>query len=337
MIRKLITLITACLLVFSLSITSTEASGSQLIIINKSTNQLAYYHHSKLVKVFRVATGKKPSYTPEGTFKIVNKIKNRPYYKGNVKGGDPKNPLGDRWLGLNARGTYGTTYAIHGNNNPNSIGKYVSNGCIRMYDEEVRWLFDQLNVNATVIITTSQKSFDAIAAANGFKVSGGAHTPVVSSPSSSSSLKIGHRGNEVKQLQHKLRSLGYNIGEIDGAFGPATDAAVREFQRKNGLTVDGVVGLATQKALNLSKVTTTNSAPGTVSSTTRIASTLRQGHRGNEVASLQRTLHALGYKVGTIDGIFGPATNAAVREFQRQNNLATDGIVGPATKYALQL
>ncbi|UYZ23928.1 L,D-transpeptidase [Mesobacillus jeotgali] len=134
-----------------------EAAGGDLIIINKSINQLAYYKNNKLVKTFKVGTGRKASYTPEGKFKIVNKIKNRPYYSGKIPGGDPRNPLGDRWLGLNARGTWGTTYAIHGNNNPKSIGGYVSAGCIRMYDNEVQWLYDQVKVNTPVVITSIQK------------------------------------------------------------------------------------------------------------------------------------------------------------------------------------
>jgi hypothetical protein len=145
-----------------------DASGSQLIIINKGTNQLAFFEDGKLISTFRVATGRSNSLTPEGTFKIVNKIKNRPYYKDKIPGGHPSNPLGDRWLGLDARGTYGTTYAIHGNSNPASIGTYASAGCVRMHDEEVRWLFDRINLYATVVITNSSKSFDAIAAANNY-------------------------------------------------------------------------------------------------------------------------------------------------------------------------
>ncbi|MGG0587404.1 L,D-transpeptidase [Priestia megaterium] len=75
-----------------------SAASNQLIIINKSTNTLAFYDRGKLVRTFKVATGRQMSYTPEGTFSIVNKIKNRPYYKDNIRGGDPRNPLGDRWL-----------------------------------------------------------------------------------------------------------------------------------------------------------------------------------------------------------------------------------------------
>ncbi|MCD7034749.1 L,D-transpeptidase [Metabacillus sp. GX 13764] len=147
-----------------------QAADSQLIIINKSTNTLAFFDNGKLQKVFKVATGKNDSLTPEGTFSIVNKIKNRPYYKSHIPGGSKLNPLGDRWLGLNARGTYGTTYAIHGNNNSGSIGKYISGGCVRMYNQDVHWLFDHVRTYTKVKILHSSKSFPVIAASAGYKV-----------------------------------------------------------------------------------------------------------------------------------------------------------------------
>lgn len=146
------------------------AEKSQFIIINKSINKLAFYEDGKLVKIFPVATGKTNSLTPEGIFPIVNKIKNRPYYKENIPGGSPENPLGDRWLGLDARGTYGTTYAIHGNNNASSIGKYVSAGCVRMHNDDVHWLFDRVKMYTKVIIVSSSKTFDEIAIEKGFSV-----------------------------------------------------------------------------------------------------------------------------------------------------------------------
>jgi hypothetical protein len=228
------------------------AADGEFIIINKKYNELAYYDNSKLVKKFKVGTGRQPSYTPEGKFKIVNKIKNRPYYTDNIPGGDPRNPLGDRWLGLNSRGTWGTTYAIHGNNNPNSIGGYVSAGCIRMYDDQVHWLFEQVEVNTPVIITTTNKSFHAIAAANGYKVTGSDSIPVSTPPAPSTSvLKIGMKGAEVKKLQQVLTSKGYSTNGADGVFGPATEAAVKKFQQAKKLTVDGVVGPTTKKILGM--------------------------------------------------------------------------------------
>lgn len=61
-------------------------------------------------------------------------------------------------------------------------------------------------------------------------------------------MRMGHRGEYVKQLQARLNELGYNL-VVDGSFGPATDRAVRDFQKKKGLVVDGYVGPATRKSL----------------------------------------------------------------------------------------
>jgi hypothetical protein len=181
-VRKLVLgLILAVFMIFSTISTTTAfaASKNQLMIINKSTNRLAFFENGKLVRTFKVATGRQTTYTPEGTFTIVNKIKNRPYYKGGIPGGDPRNPLGDRWLGLNARGTYGTTYGIHGNSNPSSIGKYVSSGCVRMYDEEVRWLFDKVQLQTKVIIGQfKSQAFEAIAGKYGYAAQSAPAAPV---------------------------------------------------------------------------------------------------------------------------------------------------------------
>lgn len=126
----------------------------QFIVVDKSENRLYYYRKGELVKSFAVATGKNATDTPEGLFKIREKIKNRPYYKGKIKGGDPKNPLGDRWLGLEVKinGKTSYAYAIHGNNNESSIGKYVSAGCVRMHNKSIHWLYDEVKVGTPVLI-----------------------------------------------------------------------------------------------------------------------------------------------------------------------------------------
>ncbi|OMF90049.1 hypothetical protein BK144_18575 [Paenibacillus sp. FSL R7-0273] len=144
------------------------AASSDLIVVNKKTNTLGFFSGGKLEKVFPVATGKTKNLTPEGTFRMVLKAKNRPYYKENIPGGDPSNPLGDRWLGLEVNGTYGTTYAIHGNNNESSIGKYVSAGCIRMHNDDIHWLYPKVAKNTPVIITTSSLDLKSIAAKHGY-------------------------------------------------------------------------------------------------------------------------------------------------------------------------
>ncbi|KQL40120.1 hypothetical protein AN960_07540 [Bacillus sp. FJAT-25509] len=145
---------------------SKPLSNGQLIIINTNTNKLSYYNKGKLVKTFSVATGKASSPTPTGKFKIVNKIKNRPWYKENIPGGAPNNPLGKRWMGLSV----GSAYGIHGNANESSIGKSVSHGCIRMHNSEIEWLFDQINVGATVIIAKSSNTNGQIAHAYGISI-----------------------------------------------------------------------------------------------------------------------------------------------------------------------
>jgi lipoprotein-anchoring transpeptidase ErfK/SrfK len=145
-------------------ISADAAEKEQLIVINKKTNELAFFENGKLIKVYPVATGKTPSLTPQGTFYIREKIKNRPYYKEGIKGGDPRNPLGDRWLGIsyNESGTF--PIAIHGNNNEKSIGKYVSAGCIRMHNKDVRELYEKIQFKTKVVITTTNKSLAHIAA-----------------------------------------------------------------------------------------------------------------------------------------------------------------------------
>ncbi|MDN4072232.1 L,D-transpeptidase [Fictibacillus terranigra] len=141
-------------------------SSYPLLIINLQSNELAYYKNGMLIKTFSIASGKPATPTPQGIYKIANKIKNRPYYKEHIAGGDPKNPLGDRWMGLSVNPQI--SYAIHGNNNENSIGQHVSSGCIRMHNEEVRWLYDQITVQTTVIITKTDKTFPVIAGQYGY-------------------------------------------------------------------------------------------------------------------------------------------------------------------------
>ncbi|SFS68325.1 Copper amine oxidase N-terminal domain-containing protein [Paenibacillus sp. BC26] len=163
-------IVSLLLSVFPLATASAKASNNQLIVINKSTNKLAYFNNGELIKTFSVATGRTSTLTPEGSFQIVNKIKNRPYYKEKIPGGDPRNPLGDRWLGLEVDGTEGTTYAIHGNNNSKSIGKYVSAGCIRMKNDEIHWLFPQIEIGTLVVITSSEHTLTEIAEAHDYPV-----------------------------------------------------------------------------------------------------------------------------------------------------------------------
>lgn len=138
-------------------------NGDPFIIVNKRVNELAFIDDGKIQYVKPIATGKQPTLTPEGLFTVVIKAENPYYRKRNVPGGSPENPLGTRWIGFDAKETDGRTYGIHGTNQPFSIGKYVSDGCIRMYNEDVEQLFKRVPLGTKVYITSSDESFYQIA------------------------------------------------------------------------------------------------------------------------------------------------------------------------------
>jgi len=146
---------------------SNPAPGNPFVIVNKSKNEMAFIDENKVQTIVSVGTGKTQELTPEGLFTITVKAE-KPYFrKGNIPGGDPKNPLGARWIGFDAKGTDGRIYGIHGTNRPDSIGKYVSLGCIRTQNEVVTSLFPLIPLGTKLLVTSSQKSFDALAKENG--------------------------------------------------------------------------------------------------------------------------------------------------------------------------
>lgn len=105
------------------------------IIVNIGAKRLTVYKNGSIFREYIVATGKEDTPTPVGVFEVVNKEI------------DPGGPYGTRWLGLSAKG-----YGIHGTNNPASIGTAASNGCIRMYNEDIEALFDITAVGTPVRI-----------------------------------------------------------------------------------------------------------------------------------------------------------------------------------------
>lgn len=118
------------------------------IVVDKSQNIFTLKSADKIVKTYRVSTGINNS-TPVGTFKIVNKIINPPWYTaGSVIPPDsPKNILGSRWLGLSEQG-----YGIHGTTEPQSIGRQVTSGCIRMKNSDVEELYSIVPEGTEVVI-----------------------------------------------------------------------------------------------------------------------------------------------------------------------------------------
>ncbi len=152
-------------------------------------------------------------------------------------------------------------------------------------------------------------------------------------------LRPGDEGDQVKSVQARLQTLGYYAGSIDGVYGSGTTEAVRFFQARNSLKVDGKVGPNTADKLYSasaipaysgdSESTPTPTPTPTVEATP--STTLRFGDEGDDVVLLQVRLMALGYLSGKADGIFGSATGAAVAAFQLRNGLSADGIAGSKT------
>jgi hypothetical protein len=128
----------------------------------------------------------------------------------------------------------------------------------------------------------------------------------------------------VAGAQVALRSHGLYRGPIDGVRGPQTNRAVRAFQRRERLRVDGVVGPRTRAHM------------GRLGRPDFGRRLIRRGMVGWDVSVLQFRLSRRGARVRGIDGIFGPNTLGAVRRFQSSRGLAADGLVGPATRRALR-
>jgi|SRR5690349_19442327 peptidoglycan hydrolase-like protein with peptidoglycan-binding domain len=133
----------------------------------------------------------------------------------------------------------------------------------------------------------------------------------------------GAKEHPVPTLQHLLGARGHAV-TVDGTFGPRTEAAVRDFQRQKNLGVDGIVGPITWKALIIE---------------------VRRGNEGDAVRGVQEEFRFRDLSGGSsngvqVDGIFGPATETAVRDFQAAihadvPSMTVDGIVGPMTWQAL--
>ena len=181
-----------------------------------------------------------------------------------------------------------------------------------------------------------------------------------------STLHWGSKGEEVRKMQQALIDLGYLSGTADGVFGNKTENALRKYQKKKKLSVDGLAGKKTLEALyadqsaaagtssSSSSVSTPTPAPAPTpapdqqenSSGSSSASdgtlfsgnyaTISIGQSGSRVKILQQALISLKYLSGKADGVFGPQTQKAVIQFQTKNKLEADGLAGKKTLKALE-
>jgi len=118
------------------------------IVVSIPDRKLALVEDGRVLRVYTVAVGAQVSPSPTGEFKVVSRLSNPTYFHpGIVVPPGKNNPLGTRWIGLDRRG-----YGIHGTNQPQSIGKAASHGCIRMAKTDLEQLFDEVRVGDAVEI-----------------------------------------------------------------------------------------------------------------------------------------------------------------------------------------
>lgn len=180
------------------------------ITINRNTRTLTLSRNGVAMRTYPVAVGKPATPTPLGNFRIIEKRMN------------PGGPFGVRWMRF-----YGGN-GIHGTNNPSSIGRAVSNGCVRMHNRDVIELYNQVTYGTPVrVIGTSSRA---------------------------RILSLGIvPGPDIVFLQQILLLSGDYAGPLHGVFDVATVRSVALFQQRQGITVDGIVGPQTWAALQYYK------------------------------------------------------------------------------------
>lgn len=168
-----------------------DVNELRLFLIDKNTNNI--------IKNYPVALGRLDLPSPLGTWKIINK-------------GQWDEGFGGRWLGLNVPwGTYG----IHGTTRPSSIGSYASHGCIRMFNSDIKELYDYVPYGTTVIIYGGSSWLFT----NYYRV-----------------ILPGDRGADVYDIQRRLKDLGYYKGTLDGIYGEGMKAVIIKVRKEHTLT-----------------------------------------------------------------------------------------------------
>lgn len=184
-----------------------EPDEQPAITVDVSRRRL-YFVLGEKKKTYPVAVGKPATPTPIGNWTITEKVV------------DPGGPFGARWMRLSVPwGGYG----IHGTNNPKSIGKAVSHGCIRMYNEDVIEIYPLTPIGTPVTI--------------------------VGKVEIRAMLTAGRQSKMVRELQQQLRVLGFKPGPLDGCFGEKTRSAILRFQRESSLPLSGAADYRTLIAL----------------------------------------------------------------------------------------
>lgn len=124
--------------------------GKWSVVVDLSDKTCDLQLNDKFFKRYKAGVGRPDSPTPEGTFKIVEKLKNPAWFPaggGKIESGDPENELGSRWLGWSK-----DSFGLHGTNDPKSIGKESSSGCVRLTNQDVEDIYEFLPYQATITV-----------------------------------------------------------------------------------------------------------------------------------------------------------------------------------------
>jgi lipoprotein-anchoring transpeptidase ErfK/SrfK len=160
------------------------------IVVSLEDRKLALVEDGQVKKVYTVAIGKPSSPSPVGTFRIQRRVKNPVYqHDGKVVQPGPANPVGTRWMGLSVKG-----YGIHGTNEPRSIGKAASHGCIRMARKDLEEMYEMVHVGDTVELIGERN--EATAQLFGGQKPGTVEEPVVVASAAAAPV-ISEAANEV--------------------------------------------------------------------------------------------------------------------------------------------
>lgn len=144
------------------------APAKRVILVSLEDHKLALVEDGQVKKIYIVAVGKPSTPSPAGTFTIERRIKNPTYsHNGKIVPPGPGNPVGTRWMGLSIKG-----YGIHGTNEPKSIGKAASHGCIRMAKADLEEMYEMVAVGDTVELVGERNEETA-------QLFGGTEKPVV--------------------------------------------------------------------------------------------------------------------------------------------------------------
>ncbi len=139
-------MVAAVVVLLAVQALAQQAPARRTIVVSLEDHKLALLENGQVMKIYTVAVGKPSSPSPVGSFTIARRVKNPTYsHDGVTIPAGPRNPVGTRWMGLSVRG-----YGIHGTNEPKSIGKASSHGCIRMAKADLEELYPLVSVGDSV-------------------------------------------------------------------------------------------------------------------------------------------------------------------------------------------